>query len=98
MQDIVPFGFQRLTKYPLLFENLLKLSDECEIESLQRVLERSKEILNDVNAAVKDAADFHRLNDIQRRLDKGPFDKIDHLSANEFKVRFFLKYVTNKTN
>jgi hypothetical protein len=53
---------------------------------LQRVLERSKEILNDVNAAVKDAADCHRLNDIQRRLDKGPFDKIDHLSANEFKV------------
>jgi len=40
-----------------------------------------------VNAAVKDAADYHRLNDIQRRLDKGPFDKIDHLSANEFKVR-----------
>ncbi|XP_059480825.1 rho guanine nucleotide exchange factor 12 isoform X2 [Neocloeon triangulifer] len=85
LKDIIPFGFQRLTKYPLLFENLMKLCEGSERAGVQRALERSKEIVNHVNASVKDAADQHRLHEIQRRLDKGSFEKADHSLAAEFK-------------
>lgn len=83
------YVFYRLTKYPLLFENLAKYTTSGTEEAMkvQRAWERSKEILNYVNAAVKEAEDQHRLAEIQRRLDKGPFDKVvDHPMANEFKV------------
>ena len=51
-----------------------------------RALERSKEILNFVNQAVREAEDQHRLADIQRKLDKTSFDKADHPMVAEFKV------------
>ncbi|CAB3378735.1 Hypothetical predicted protein [Cloeon dipterum] len=85
LKDIIPFGFQRLTKYPLLFENLVKNCEGSERAGVQRALERSKEILSLVNASVKEAADQNRLAEIQRRLDKGPFEKADHSLAAEFK-------------
>lgn len=53
---------------------------------VKRAEERSREILSFVNAAVKEAEDQHRLAEIQRRLDKAPFDKVDHHMATEFKV------------
>lgn len=59
---------------------------------VQRALERSKEILNHVNAAVKQAEDQHRLAEIQKRLDKSLFDKIDHPVTNEFKVSAYIDH------
>lgn len=98
----------RLTKYPLLFENLAKYTSSGTEEAMkvQRAWERSKEILNYVNAAVKEAEDQHRLAEIQRRLDKAPFDKVvDHPMANEFRVsihtqagKMFIPYVFNKNS
>ncbi|XP_073986570.1 rho guanine nucleotide exchange factor 2 isoform X3 [Rhodnius prolixus] len=87
LKDIITIGWLRLTKYPLLFENLAKYT-EAETEEeirVKRALERSKEILNHVDAAVKEAEDQQRLAEIQRRLDKSPFDKVDHPIAVEFK-------------
>ena len=49
-------------------------------------MERSKEILNFVNQAVKEAEDLQRLTEIQKRLDKSGFEKVDHPMATEFKV------------
>lgn len=75
----------------MLFENLAKYT-EAETEEeirVKRALERSKEILNHVDAAVKEAEDQQRLAEIQRRLDKSPFDKVDHPIAVEFKVSIF---------
>lgn len=84
--DLHAFVF-RLTKYPLLFENLAKYtSDEEELSRLKVAIERSKDLLNHVDMAVKEAEDEHRLAEIQRRLDKSPFDKVDHPIAQEFKV------------
>ncbi|XP_075211643.1 rho guanine nucleotide exchange factor 2 isoform X3 [Lycorma delicatula] len=87
LKDIIPTGMLRLTKYPLLFESLAKYtaSGTEEAESVLRAVERSKEILNFVDKAVKEAEDQHRLAEIQRRLDKTPFDKADNPLANEFK-------------
>lgn len=53
---------------------------------MARAEERSREILNFVNASVKEADDQHRLAEIQRRLDKSPFDKVDNPLASEFRV------------
>lgn len=83
------FVFSRLTKYPLLFENLAKYTEEDteELISVLRAVERSKEILNHVNQAVREAEDIQRLTDIQKRLDKSGFEKVEHPMASEFKVR-----------
>lgn len=90
LKDIIPTGMLRLTKYPLLFENLAKYTpkNSDEYNSVQRALERSKEILNYVNQAVKEAEDRQRLIDIQKKLDKSAFEKLEHPVANEFRVRY----------
>ncbi|XP_069677128.1 rho guanine nucleotide exchange factor 12 isoform X3 [Periplaneta americana] len=87
LKDILPTAMQRLTKYPLLFESLAKYTEEDteESRSVQRAVERSKEILNHVNQAVREAEDNQRLSDIQRRLDKSGFEKVEHPMAGEFK-------------
>ncbi|KAL5274603.1 ARHGEF12 family protein [Megaselia abdita] len=81
LKDLLPTVLQRLTKYPLLFENLLKISkrlsaeDESELDCIKRALDSSKRILVDVNQAVKTAEDEHKLLTIQQRLDKSSFEK-----------------------
>lgn len=62
------------------------ISGTEEAVRVQRAEERTREISNCVDAAVKEAEDQHRLAEIQRRLDKALFDKVDHAVASEFKV------------
>lgn len=78
----------RLTKYPLLFENLVKYtpdSNDKEKAAVVRSLERSKEILQHVNQAVREAEDHQRLFEIQRNIDRTSFDKFDHPTVVEFR-------------
>lgn len=69
LKDLLPTVLQRLTKYPLLFENLYKVTvrvvpeDTAEAEAIQKALESSKKILVDVNQAVKTAEDAHKYDD-----------------------------------
>ena len=71
----------------MLFENLAKYTnDEMELQSVLRAVERSKEILNHVNQAVRETEDYQRPTDIQRRLEKLGFDKLDHPMAGECRV------------
>lgn len=58
-----------------------------ELNRLRRSVERSKEILNFVNLAVKEAEDNSRLQELQKRLDKTAFEKMDHPVSIEFRVR-----------
>lgn len=78
----------RLLKYPLLLQNLEKYTESGteELLRVQQAEERSKEISNFVDASVREAEDQHRLAEIQRRLDKSLFDKVDHAVATEFRV------------
>ncbi|KAL6428551.1 hypothetical protein ACFW04_007884 [Cataglyphis niger] len=88
LKDHILTGMLRLTKYPLLFENLAKYTpdnNEKEKAAVLRSLERSKEILSRVNQAVKEAEDYQRLVDIQRAIDRSAFDKFDHPTVQEFK-------------
>ncbi|KAH9492855.1 Rho guanine nucleotide exchange factor 11 [Bulinus truncatus] len=72
LKDLVPSQMQRLTKYPLLIDNLLKhtLASSEEHKRLERALERCKHILGYVNMAVKECENYHKLKDIQKRLDR----------------------------
>lgn len=89
LKDLLPTVLQRLTKYPLLFESLLKITaniapdNEKEAQAIQRALELSRRILNHVNQAVREAEDAHTLQTIQKRLDKSLYEKEPN---NEFKV------------
>lgn len=89
LKDLLPTALQRLTKYPLLFESLytitLKVDPENEAESsaIKKSLDLSKRILDHVNQAVRIAEDAHKLQTIQKKLDKSSYDKE---AANEFKV------------
>ncbi|OAD46957.1 Rho guanine nucleotide exchange factor 12 [Eufriesea mexicana] len=88
LKDHILTGMLRLTKYPLLFENLAKYSSESnekERAAVLRSLERSKEILSCVNQAVREAEDYQRLSEIQRTIDRSAFDKFDHPTVQEFK-------------
>lgn len=66
-----------------------------ELNRLRRAVERSKEILNFVNRAVKEAEDKARLQDLQRRIDKTAFEKMEHPVAADIKV-YFIKDKINK--
>lgn len=89
LKDLLPTVLQRLTKYPLLFESLSKIStndapdDEKEAQAIQRARELSRRILDHVNQAVREAEDTHTLQTIQKRLDKSFYEKEPN---NEFKV------------
>lgn len=88
LKDHILTGMLRLTKYPLLFENLAKYTpdnNEKEKAAILRSLERSKEILSHVNQAVREAEDHQRLTEIQRTIDRSAFDKFDHPTVQEFK-------------
>jgi len=88
LKDQILTGMLRLTKYPLLFENLAKYTpdnNEKEKAAILRSLDRSKEILSRVNQAVKEAEDHQRLTEIQRTIDRSAFDKFDHPTVQEFK-------------
>ncbi|XP_074095470.1 rho guanine nucleotide exchange factor 2 isoform X4 [Cotesia typhae] len=88
LKDHILTGMLRLTKYPLLFENLAKYTpNSCEKEKVAvlRAVERSKEILSLVNQAVREAEDCQRLTEILRMIDRSAFDKFDHPAVQEFK-------------
>lgn len=88
LKDLLPTALQRLTKYPLLFESLAKITiqvapdNKAEALAIERALESSRRILNHVNQAVRIAEDTHKLQAIQKKLDKSSYEKD---SNNEFK-------------
>ncbi|KAJ0004123.1 hypothetical protein NQD34_010337 [Periophthalmus magnuspinnatus] len=70
LKDIIPVEMQRLTKYPLLLDNIAKYTDDVEERrKVKRAAECCKKILNHINQAVKEAENRQRLKEYQRRLD-----------------------------
>ncbi|XP_064107436.1 uncharacterized protein LOC135216228 isoform X5 [Macrobrachium nipponense] len=89
LKDMLPAGFQRLSKYPLLLESLLGYTDANkdpeEYKQIARSLERSREILAYVNQAVQEAENNQRLSEIQRKLDQSSLTKNKHGHSDEFR-------------
>ncbi|KAM6972865.1 rho guanine nucleotide exchange factor 12 [Aplochiton taeniatus] len=70
LKDIIPVEMQRLTKYPLLLDNIAKYTDNAaEKERVKKAGECCRKILNHVNQSVKESENKQRLEDYQRRLD-----------------------------
>ncbi|MFT7800608.1 rho guanine nucleotide exchange factor 1 isoform X3 [Arapaima gigas] len=70
LKDIIPTEMQRLTKYPLLLENIAKSTEDQEEKAkVHQAAECCRKILNHVNEAVKEMENLLTLKDYQRRLD-----------------------------
>nr|XP_020445743.1 rho guanine nucleotide exchange factor 1 isoform X1 [Monopterus albus]XP_020445744.1 rho guanine nucleotide exchange factor 1 isoform X1 [Monopterus albus]XP_020445745.1 rho guanine nucleotide exchange factor 1 isoform X1 [Monopterus albus]XP_020445746.1 rho guanine nucleotide exchange factor 1 isoform X1 [Monopterus albus]XP_020445747.1 rho guanine nucleotide exchange factor 1 isoform X1 [Monopterus albus] len=70
LKDIIPIEMQRLTKYPLLLENIAKSTEDLtEKERIQQSAECCRKILNHVNEAVKVMENLLTLREYQRKLD-----------------------------
>ncbi|XP_034468213.1 rho guanine nucleotide exchange factor 1b isoform X10 [Hippoglossus hippoglossus] len=70
LKDIIPIEMQRLTKYPLLLENIAKNTEDLtEKERIQQSAECCRKILNHVNEEVKVMENLFAVKDYQRRLD-----------------------------
>ncbi len=66
LKDLLPAVLQRLTKYPLLFESLSKITqklphdDSSEAKNIHEALVASRKILDHVNHSVRIAEDSHK--------------------------------------
>ncbi|XP_065101641.2 rho guanine nucleotide exchange factor 1 isoform X2 [Paramisgurnus dabryanus] len=70
LKDIIPIEMQRLTKYPLLLENIAKnTEDDVEKSNITQAAECCRRILNHVNEEVKLMENMLILKEYQRRLD-----------------------------
>ncbi|XP_029027021.1 rho guanine nucleotide exchange factor 12 isoform X2 [Betta splendens] len=79
LKDIIPVEMQRLTKYPLLLDNIAKYTDNLvEKDKVKRAADCCRKILNHVNQAVKESEDKQRLEDYQRRLDLSSLKQTDN--------------------
>ncbi|KAL7848715.1 hypothetical protein SRHO_G00203380 [Serrasalmus rhombeus] len=86
LKDIIPAEMQRLTKYPLLLENIAKYTDDIqEKDKVRRAADCCRKILNHVNQAVKESENTQRLEDYQRRLDLSSLKQSENPLISEFK-------------
>lgn len=87
LRDLIVSEMQRLTKYPLLLENIIKHTEggTSEHEKLCRARDQCREILKFVNEAVKQTENRHRLEGYQKRLDATALERASNPLAAEFK-------------
>ncbi|NXN15118.1 ARHGB factor, partial [Indicator maculatus] len=87
LKDLIISEMQRLTKYPLLLENIIKHTEvgSSEQEKLCRARDQCRDILRQVNEAVKRAENRHRLEGYQKRLDATSLERTSNPLAAEFK-------------
>ncbi|XP_076002121.1 rho guanine nucleotide exchange factor 12 isoform X2 [Genypterus blacodes] len=86
LKDIIPVEMQRLTKYPLLLDNIAKYTDNTvEKDKVKHAGDCCRKILNHVNQAVKESEDKQRLEDYQRRLDLSSLKQTDNAMIAELK-------------
>uniref|UniRef100_A0A8C8GL63 Rho guanine nucleotide exchange factor (GEF) 12a n=1 Tax=Oncorhynchus tshawytscha TaxID=74940 RepID=A0A8C8GL63_ONCTS len=86
LKDIIPVEMQRLTKYPLLLENIAKYTDDTvEKDKVKKAGDCCRKILNHVNQAVKESENKQRLEDYQRRLDLSSLKQTENPMISELK-------------
>ncbi|XP_074478870.1 rho guanine nucleotide exchange factor 11 isoform X3 [Sebastes fasciatus] len=77
LKDLLVSEMQRLTKYPLLLDNIIKHTEagSSDLPSLQRAQACCRGILQVVNELVGETLHRQRLSQYQRRLDAAPLFK-----------------------
>ncbi|XP_061566635.1 rho guanine nucleotide exchange factor 11 [Cololabis saira] len=83
LKDLLVSEMQRLTKYPLLLDNIIKHTDagSTDLPSLQHAHACCRGILQAVNEDVRETERRQRLTQYQRRLDAAPQFKSLDLTA-----------------
>ncbi|XP_034412634.1 LOW QUALITY PROTEIN: rho guanine nucleotide exchange factor 11 [Cyclopterus lumpus] len=83
LKDLLVSEMQRLTKYPLLLDNIMKHTEagSSDLPSLQRAQACCRGILQAVNEVVRETEHRQRLGQYQRRLDAAPLFKSLDLST-----------------
>uniref|UniRef100_A0A3B5B5H3 Rho guanine nucleotide exchange factor 11 n=1 Tax=Stegastes partitus TaxID=144197 RepID=A0A3B5B5H3_9TELE len=78
LKDLLVSEMQRLTKYPLLLDNIIKHTEAAssDLPSLQRAQACCRGILQAVNEDVRETEHRQRLSQYQRRLDAAPQFKV----------------------
>uniref|UniRef100_A0A8C3Y8S6 Rho guanine nucleotide exchange factor 12 n=1 Tax=Catharus ustulatus TaxID=91951 RepID=A0A8C3Y8S6_CATUS len=86
LKDIIPTEMQRLTKYPLLLDNIAKYTElPEEKEKVKKAADHCRQILNHVNQAVKESENRQHLEDYQRRLDLSYLKQSEDPMMDEFR-------------
>ncbi|KFZ58147.1 Rho guanine nucleotide exchange factor 12, partial [Podiceps cristatus] len=86
LKDIIPTEMQRLTKYPLLLDNIAKYTElPEEKEEVKKAADHCRQILNHVNQAVKESENKQHLEDYQRRLDLSYLKQSEDPMMDEFR-------------
>lgn len=86
LKDIIPTQMQRLTKYPLLLDNIAKYTEwPPEREKVKKAADQCRQILNYVNQAVREAENKQRLEDYQRRLDTSNLKLSEYPNVDELR-------------
>ncbi|XP_063803174.1 rho guanine nucleotide exchange factor 11 isoform X2 [Pseudophryne corroboree] len=87
LKDLIVSEMQRLTKYPLLLENIIKHTHAgtAEYEKLCYCRDRCRDILKYVNESVKQRENEYRLAEYQKRLDTTSLERSNNPLAAEFK-------------
>ncbi|XP_044039216.1 rho guanine nucleotide exchange factor 11 isoform X2 [Siniperca chuatsi] len=77
LKDLLVSEMQRLTKYPLLLDNIMKHTEagSSDLPSLQHAQACCRGILQAVNEVVRETEHRQRLSQYQRRLDAAPLFK-----------------------
>ncbi|XP_064198188.1 rho guanine nucleotide exchange factor 11 [Anguilla rostrata] len=87
LKDLLVSEMQRLTKYPLLLENIIKHSDSLspDLLPLQKAQACCRGILQAVNEVVRETEHKQRLIQYQRQLDLTPLEKQANPVVAQFK-------------
>jgi hypothetical protein len=70
----------------LIVLSLSLAASSDEYKKLEKALERSRHILGYVNQAVRECENYHKLREMQKKLDKRPIDSSSDPSLAEIKV------------
>ncbi|RMB90602.1 hypothetical protein DUI87_32866 [Hirundo rustica rustica] len=87
LKDLIVSEMQRLTKYPLLLESIIKCTEagSAEQEKLCRARDQCRDIVRFVNDAVRGAENRRRLQEHQRRLDTTALERTSNPLAAQFR-------------
>ncbi|KFD55689.1 hypothetical protein M514_03437, partial [Trichuris suis] len=87
LRDMLPVEMQRLTKYPLLLESILKYTPDPSVEAdqLRKSIHGTHAILEAVNTAKRNSENRMRLEQLQRNIDTSQFVKVNHPMSEEYR-------------
>ncbi|KAL2079191.1 hypothetical protein ACEWY4_024935 [Coilia grayii] len=87
LKDLLVSEMQRLTKYPLLLDNIIKHTeaDSSDMQPLHRAQACCRGILQTVNEFVRETEHRQRLSQYQRRLDISQLERHTNSVAAQFK-------------